>query len=275
MEASLQPDPHPQHALGHVFLQFVSTTRHTHTHIHDGHTDTHVGVNEIPHPCKNDTHTQTNTNSFHGLRVTTDAGKVCKACPKSPTPPTHTHPSLSKQAASCQPKRVSLHQFLCPAILFFCPSVPPSKDSSPLCIPPPSHRPAPLCLNSFGPREQTKKGLCPRRKRWCVTRGGDNASLAPSLSRLCVSDKPIVNSLSLRPRMSPRAAVGPSAPSADWSPLQHTVGFKFHFLKVNSNPSATCLWRECLLIKSADSGCMSSSRCTLTHLQVVVVRGLM
>lgn len=37
----------------------------------------------------------------------------------------------------------------------------------PLCCSPSLS--APLCLNSFGPREQTKKGLCPGRKRWCVT----------------------------------------------------------------------------------------------------------
>lgn len=42
--------------------------------------------------------------------------------------------------------------------------------------------PAPLCLNSFGPREQTKKGLCPERKRWCVTRRGDNVSAGSAQS---------------------------------------------------------------------------------------------
>ena len=30
VEGSLQPEPQPQHALGHVFLQFVS---YTHTHL--------------------------------------------------------------------------------------------------------------------------------------------------------------------------------------------------------------------------------------------------
>lgn len=37
VESNLQPEPHPQHALGHVLLQFVSIGRvhpkHTHTHL--------------------------------------------------------------------------------------------------------------------------------------------------------------------------------------------------------------------------------------------------
>lgn len=57
-------------------------------------------------------------------------------------------------------------------------------------------RPAPLSLNSFGLRKQTKKGLCPGRKRWCVTQRGDNASAGSTQSQasalglcLCLSDK--------------------------------------------------------------------------------------
>lgn len=58
---------------------------HTKTHIKQQtvtqihkHMDTHVGA----HACMNSSsmQTHTHTNSFHGLPVTTDAGKACKAC---------------------------------------------------------------------------------------------------------------------------------------------------------------------------------------------------
>lgn len=101
--------------------------------------------------------------------------------------------------ASCQAKDSlfppSLFISLCKSLSLPSPSfTPPSLHPKiPLrsATPAPS---APLCLNSFGPREQTKKGLCPGRKRWCVTQRGDNASAgstqsqAPSLSlSVCLS----------------------------------------------------------------------------------------
>lgn len=94
--------------------------------------------------------------------------------------------SFSKQACILSGKRISLLPpspfSLCksPSLPspFFCCSILPSKDSSPQ--PTPSST---LCLNSFGPREQTKKGLCPGRKRWCVTLRGDNASAGSTQSQ--------------------------------------------------------------------------------------------
>lgn len=173
----------------------------------------------IPLPCKN-----AHTNSFHGPPVNTHAGKesVQSLLWKYPlilsfshkhsphllySPLTHTHSSYTTSTffgatflfsqtglPSVRPKSLSsLHlswsvcasRCLCHLLLLpLHPKIPlrsvtpPNNPSSPL----------PLCLNSFGPREQTKKGLCPGRKRWCVTQRGDNASAgstpsqAPSLS---------------------------------------------------------------------------------------------
>lgn len=113
------------------------------------------------------------------------------------------HPPFSKQARILSCKRVTLpsiplYLILCKLLSLPSPSLfPPSLHPKiplrsatplrPLCSPP-------LCLNSFGPREQTKKGLCPGRKRWCVSQWGDNASAgstqseAPSLSfSVCLS----------------------------------------------------------------------------------------
>lgn len=106
-------------------------------------------------------------------------------------------PLFPNRRASCKAKSVSLpsssvcasHR-LCHLLLFAPQSLHPKI---PLCSA--THSPLhsrPLCLNLFGPREQTKKGLCPGRKRWCVTQWGDNASAgstqspAPSLL-LCLS----------------------------------------------------------------------------------------
>lgn len=172
----------------------------------------------IPLPCKKRTH---QLFSWAACKHTCREGKRAKPAVKIPLdslfltqtlppslvlpPHTHTHHilpplfleqpfSFPKQACLLSGQRVSLPsifldqsvQVAVSAISYFCPSIqrfpsglwPPNNPSSPL----------PLCLNSFGPREQTKKGLCPGRKRWCVTQRGDNASAgstpsqAPSLS---------------------------------------------------------------------------------------------
>lgn len=73
---------------------------------------------------------------------------------------------------------------------------PPSKDSSPLCDPHiHPHRSPPLCLNSFGPREQTKNGLCPG--------GRDGVSLSEGTGLLLVAlNLKLLLSLSLSARLS-------------------------------------------------------------------------
>lgn len=88
VETSLQPEPHPQHALGHVFLQFVSawhTQKHTHktvTRIYK-HGDTHVGA----HAWMNSSSMQKRTHqlfSWAACKHTCREGKRAKPAVKIP-----------------------------------------------------------------------------------------------------------------------------------------------------------------------------------------------
>lgn len=111
-------------------------------------------------------------------------------------PPSQNWPASCQAKTVCLPS-VSLHQSLLtsPTFLPIHPSIFFSTLQPQYTILHPTH-PAPLSLNSFGLRKQTKKSLCPGRKRWCVTQRGDNASAGSTQSQasslglcLCLSDK--------------------------------------------------------------------------------------
>lgn len=184
-------------------------------------------------------HAETHTNSFHERPVTTDAGKARKASCENAlnsllltcsTPPvvlmphsSHTasqasllllFPPLSEQNGLMEGNRLFLHQSRVPSHYYYFFKyhyITSYSDSSPPCYssthhptsatPPPS---VPLCLNSNGPGEQTKKGLCPKRKRCCVTQRGDNVLLVALnlklLQYVFVCPSPIVCSSSLSPK---------------------------------------------------------------------------